>query len=87
MSYPEIPAALQAAAYLLVHSWAAGTNLSAMTVEFIFVVVTQVGVKSTEGTAVWVLLSIVVAPPVSADGGVTPALMYIASATAAWASR
>src|SRR6266704_2777454 len=85
--YPEIPAAVQAALYLAVHSWEAGTNLSAMTVEFIFDVVTQVGVKSTDGTKTWPVVSIVVWPPVSAVGTWTPARTYIASAAAAWASR
>ena len=78
---------MQAALYLDVHSCDAGTNLSAITVEFIFEVVTQVGVKSTEGTEVLPLVSFVVAPLVSVDGTVAPALMYIASAAAAWASR
>jgi hypothetical protein len=55
--------------YFAVHSWEAGTNLSAMTVEFIFDVVTQVGVKSTDGTATLDLVSLVVLPPVSDAGG------------------
>src|ERR1039457_1309842 len=70
--YPEIPAAVQAALYLAVHSWAAGTKLSAMTVLFIFDGVTHSGVKSTDATATLAFVSMVL-PLTSAAGGALPA--------------
>src|ERR1019366_3020405 len=84
--HPEIPAAVQAALYADVQSCDAGTNLSAITVVFIFAGVTHVGTKSTDGTCACSVESVVL-PLTRADGGASPARMYIASAAAAWASR
>src|SRR6266536_1495466 len=83
---PEIPAAWQADLYLAVQSCAAGTKLSAMTVAFMFAVVTHVGFSSTDGTLTLAVVSSVVLFT-RADGGVAPARMYMASAAAACASR
>src|SRR5580692_5640933 len=83
---PEIPAAVQSFAYLPAHSWEAGTNLSAMTVEFMLAVLTHSGVSSTDLTEVFVCGSVVVWLSRLA-GGVRPARTYMASAAAACASR
>ena len=64
----------------------AGTKLSAMTVPFMFAVVTHVGFSSTDGTLTLAVVSWVV-PFTRPEGGVAPALMYMASAAAACASR
>src|ERR1022692_736389 len=85
-AYPEIPAAVHSALYLPVHSCDAGTNLSLMTVEFIFAVVTHSGVSSTEGTLTCAVVSIVVRLT-RLEGGVTLARMNSASVAAACASR
>src|SRR6266487_4511843 len=82
----QIPAAWQADLYLAVQSCAAGTKLSAMTVAFMFAVVTHVGLSSTDGTLTLAVVSSVVLFT-RADGGVAPARMYMASAAAACASR
>jgi hypothetical protein len=81
-----MPAAEQAAAYSRVHSAEAATNLSAMTVEFMFAVVTHSGVSSTERTDLLVCGSVrgQLRRP---SGGVTPARTYRARAAAPWASR
>ena len=71
---------------MAVHSWAADTNWSAMTVEFIFSVVTHSGVRSTEATDVLVWGSLMCQLSRLA-GGLTPARTYMASAAAAWASK
>ncbi len=83
---PEIPAAVHALAKLPEQSWDAGTNLSAMTVEFMFAVVTHFGVSRTEATDCLVCGSVVV-PLSRLAGGVAPARTYMARAAAAWASR
>jgi len=81
----EIPAALQSAAKLPAQSCEAGTNLSAMTVEFMLALVTHSGLSRTEGTAVLEVVSSVV-PLTRLDGGVWWSRAKIASAAAAWAS-
>ena len=63
---------MQAAAYEPVQSWDAGTNLSAMTVDFMLEVVTHSGVNKTEGTLVPVLESSVL-PLTRVDGAFWPA--------------
>jgi hypothetical protein len=68
----EIPASERAVAYLPAHSWDAGTNLSAITVEFMFEEVTHSGFSSTDGTATCSWVSSV-EPFTSVDGGVFPA--------------
>jgi hypothetical protein len=82
----NLPAAAQAEAYLPEHRWEAGTNLSAMTVEFMFSVVTHSGVSSTDATDVLVCGSVMFQLS-RLVGGVTLARTYMASAAAAWASR
>ena len=57
-----------------------------MTVEFMLVLVTQVGVSSTDGTLAPPWESLVL-PLTRLVGGVLLARRYMASATAAWASR
>jgi hypothetical protein len=84
--YEEIPAALHAAATSDVHNCWAVTNLSAMTVSFMFLGVTHTGGSSTDCTLAFAVVSSVV-PLTSEDGGVWPARRYRASATAACASR
>ena len=53
-----IPAALQSAAYLPVHSCAVGTNLSLTIVSFMFAGVTHSGVSSDDGTDACVVVSV-----------------------------
>ena len=62
------------------------TKRSLTTVEAMFSVVTHTGVRSTEGTWLFAVLS-AVCPFTRPEGGVWPARRYRASATAAWASR
>ena len=81
-----MPAALQSAAYEPAHSCDAGTKLSLMTVAFMFLVVTHVGVKSTDGTLTLDVVSSVL-PLASEAGTFAPARRYRASATADCASR
>ena len=81
-----MPAAVQSAAYEPAHSCEAGIQLSLITVEFMFFVVTHFGVSRTDGTLTLAVESWVL-PLTSADGGLTPARRYRASATAACASR
>src|SRR5450755_1218413 len=80
--HPVIPAAVQAALNVAVHSCAAGTKLSVITVEFMLAGVTHSGVSSTEGTWTCSAESVVVLLTRLA-GGVALARMYIASAAAA----
>ena len=63
---------MQALAYEPAHSVEAGTNLSAMTVLFMFAVVTHFGVSRTEGTVTFAVVSLT-EPFTSDDGGVCPA--------------
>ena len=82
-----IPAALQSAAYLPAHSCAAGTKLSLTTVSFMFVGVTHSGHQQRRGHrdvrrrvhGRW--------RSAASPAPVFPARRYIASATAACASR
>ena len=53
----EIPASLQAGPNEPAHSCEAGTNLSAMTVAFMFAVVTHSGLSRTEGTSTLLVVS------------------------------
>ena len=53
-----MPAWMQALAYLSGHSWETVTKWSAMTVEFMFLVVTHSGVSCTDGTDVRVCGSV-----------------------------
>ena len=82
-----MPSLVQSAAKLPVHSCAAGTKLSLMTVDSMFAGVTHSGVSRTDGdgrrspscpgSCRWP----------GSSGGVLPARRYMASAAAAWASR
>ena len=63
---------MQALANEPAHSWLAGTNLSAMTVEFMLAVVTHVGVSRTDGTLTLAVVSWV-EPLTRVVGGVSPA--------------
>jgi len=67
-----MPAVLQALAKEPLQSWDAGTNLSAITVEFMLDVVTHVGLRRTDGTEALAVVSWV-EPFTSEDGGVWPA--------------
>ena len=58
-----------------------------MTVASMFVASTQMGVSRTAGSVVAELVGSVVLPFSRAAGGVCLARRYVASATAAWASR
>jgi hypothetical protein len=80
------PAEKQAVAYLPAHKLEAETNLSAMTVEFTFSVVAHSGVSSMDAADLLACGSVMLQLRRLADG-VTPAQTYMASATAAWASR
>src|ERR1700722_3398755 len=83
--HPEIPADLHASAYWLVHRALAVTNLSAITVLFMFCVVTHSGISRTLGTLAFEPGSTVL-PLTRLDGGVWLARRYRATAAAAWAS-
>ena len=67
-----MPAALQSAAYEPAQSCDAGTKLSLMTVAFMFVGVTHVGDRRTEGTLTFAVVSSVL-PLASEAGGFAPA--------------
>ena len=81
-----MPADVQAEEYDPAQSCDAGTNLSAITVDFMFFDVTHTGVSSTDGTWVCDVESRVL-PLTSEAGGLTPALRYSANADDASASK
>src|SRR5438552_5625645 len=83
----EIPAEVHIAAKAPAQSWALSTNLSATTVEPMFAVVTQTGVRSTDDTSTLGVTPVsVVLPLSSAAGGLWLARRLVARAAAAWGS-
>ena len=82
-----MPAAVQTLAPTAAQRSEALTKLSLMTVDSMFAALTQIGVSRTAGSVVAAFVGSVVVPLRSEVGGVAPARRYVASATAAWASR
>src|ERR1700730_9024847 len=81
----EIPACEQTLAPTAPHSAVGSMNLSLITVDSMFVLLTESGVRSTDGTAVLVWVSWVL-ELTRLDGGVFLARTYMERATPAWAS-
>ena len=81
-----MPAAVQAAAPASVHSCVLSTNLSLMTVSFMFDAFTHFGVRSEAGCSLPLVPDGgLVVPFSNAEGGVWPARRMVATATASWA--